>query len=212
MSQSAVRARLEAGLKALPFPVDAGQCEAMVAYLGLLNRWNAVHNLTAVRDPLQQVSVHVLDSLAVLPCIGENCKVLADIGSGAGLPALIFAIMRPQMRIYAVEASQKKSAFIRHAAIALGLRNVVVVNQRVENWQPDEHCDVIISRAMASLPLFLQLTRHLGDDRTRWLILKGAQAEKDGVKGFVVEAPIQIEVPLLAAQRTAYVATLEHTS
>ncbi|MDO4777401.1 MAG: 16S rRNA (guanine(527)-N(7))-methyltransferase RsmG [Cardiobacteriaceae bacterium] len=212
MPHNTVRARLEAGLQDLPFAVDAEQCSAMLAYLDLLNRWNAVHNLTAVRDPLAQVSVHVLDSLAVLPCIGENCATLADIGSGAGLPALPFAIMRPQMRIYAVEASQKKSAFIRHATIALGLRHVVVVNQRVENWQADEHLDVITSRAMASLPLFLRLTRHLGDERTRWLIFKGAAVEENDVEGFLVEAPVQIEVPLLDARRTVYAARLECAS
>ncbi|MDO5090155.1 MAG: 16S rRNA (guanine(527)-N(7))-methyltransferase RsmG [Cardiobacteriaceae bacterium] len=209
MPQDAVRTRLDAGLAVLPFAVSEAERDAMLAYLELLNRWNAVHNLTAVRDPVQQVSVHVLDSLAVLPYVGDDCATLADIGSGAGLPALLFAIMRPHMRVYAVEASRKKAAFIRHAAIALGLGNVVVVNHRVEAWQAEVHLDVIVSRAMASLPLFLRLTRHLGDAQTRWLIFKGAAAEEDKVDGFVIDAPQQIDVPLLAATRAVYAARLE---
>lgn len=209
MPHDAVCARLDAGLQSLPFAVDGAQRDAMLRYLDLLNRWNAVHNLTAVRDPVRQVSVHILDSLSVLPHLGENCRYLADIGSGAGLPALLFAIMRPQMQVFAVEASQKKAAFIRHAAISLGLGNVSVVHQRVEDWQYDGALDVIISRAMASLPLFLRLTRHLGGPQTRWLIFKGAAAEDDVVEGFAIEAPVRIEVPLLDAERRLYVSTLE---
>ena len=156
MAEALLRERLHAGLALLPFAVSDTQAEKMLAYLALLNRWNAVHNLTAVRDPLSQVSVHILDSLALLPFVGEECRTLADVGSGAGLPALMMAIMRPQMQVYAVEASRKKCAFIRQAAIALQLERVTVVNQRVENWQPQAAMDVIISRAMASLPLFLR--------------------------------------------------------
>lgn len=206
MPDEAVRARLQDGLNALPFAVSGEQAEQMLAYLALLNRWNAVHNLTAVRDPLLQVSVHVLDSLSVLPFIGEDCRTLADVGSGAGLPALMLAMMRPAMHVYAVEASRKKCAFIRQAAISLQLGNVEVINRRVEDWQPQVAVDVIVSRAMASLPLLLRLTRHLGNAHSRFLVFKGPEAEDDQVPGFVIEAPQAVEVPLLAAQRFVYCA------
>lgn len=208
MAEALLRERLHAGLALLPFAVSDTQAEKMLAYLALLNRWNAVHNLTAVRDPLSQVSVHILDSLALLPFVGEECRTLADVGSGAGLPALMMAIMRPQMQVYAVEASRKKCAFIRQAAIALQLERVTVVNQRVENWQPQAAMDVIISRAMASLPLFLRLTRHLGDAHSRFVIGKGPQRETDVVPGFVIEMPQVVDVPLLQAQRFVYCARL----
>lgn len=212
MPQEAVRARLESGLAALPFAVSTAQCDAMLAYLEILNRWNGVHNLTAVRDPLRQVSVHILDSLAVVPYLGETCRTLADVGSGAGLPALLLAIMRPEMRVYAVESSRKKAAFIRHAALTLGLGNVEVVNMRVEKWQPAFRLDVVISRAMASLPLFLQLTRHLGGSDTRWLVFKGAAVAEEEIPGFIVAPPLAVNVPLLDAQRTLYSARLGERS
>lgn len=211
MTDALVRARLCEGLAQLPFTASGEQAEQMLAYLVLLNRWNTVHNLTAVRDPLAQVSVHVLDSLSLLPFVGEDCRVLADIGSGAGLPALMLAVMRPQMRVYAVEASRKKAAFIRHAAIHLRLGNVVVVAKRAEDWQADEVMDVLVSRAMSSLALFLRLTRHLGDARSRWLICKGPAEEAEAVAGFVIEPPYPVQVPLLPASRFIYRAMREDT-
>lgn len=209
MTQTLVRARLREGLAQLPFTVSGEQAEQMLAYLALLNRWNAVHNLTAVRDPLAQVSLHVLDSLSLLPFVGEDCRVLADIGSGAGLPALMLAVMRPQMRVYAVEAGHKKAAFIRHAAIHLRLDNVAVIAGRVESWKADEQIEVLVSRAMGSLALFLRLTRHLGDARSRWLICKGPAEETESVPGFVIDAPVAVQVPLLAAKRFIYRAVRE---
>ena len=209
MTDARVRERLHEGLAALPFAVSDGQAEQMLAYLALLNRWNAVHNLTAVRDPLAQVSVHVLDSLSLLPFVGEDCRNLADVGSGAGLPALMLAIMRPEMMVFAVEASHKKAAFIRQAAIRLQLGNVEVVAKRVEDWQPERVMDVLVSRAMSSLALFLRLTRHLGDEHSRWLICKGPAEDAGPVEGFVVDAPCAVQVPLLQASRFVYCATRE---
>ena len=192
--------KLERGLDALPFAVDAAQRAQFARYLDLLNKWNQVHNLTAVRDAEEQVSRHVLDCLAVLPYI-EDAATLADIGSGAGLPALMLAIMRPQLAVTALESNGKKAAFIREAVRVLALANVQVVAQRVEDWQASPQA-VIISRALAAADRFIALTAHLGDANSRWLLMKGREVETLTVSGFAIHAVYPLAVPLLAGERT----------
>ena len=200
MLPAGAQEKLERGLDALPFAVDAAERAQFVRYLDLLNKWNQVHNLTAVRDAEGQVSRHVLDCLAVLPYI-EDTVTLADIGSGAGLPALMLAIMRPQLAVMALESNGKKAAFIREAARALALANVQVVAQRVEDWQAPPQA-VIISRALAAADRFIALTAHLGDANSRWLLMKGREAETLTVPGFAIHALHPLSVPLLAGERT----------
>ena len=200
MLPSGAQEKLERGLDALPFAVSAAQRAQFARYLDLLNKWNQVHNLTAVRDAEEQVSRHVLDCLAVLPYI-EDAATLADIGSGAGLPALMLAIMRPQLAVTALESNGKKAAFIREAARALALANVQVVAQRVEDWQAPPQA-VIISRALAAADRFIALTAHLGDANSRWLLMKGREAETLTVSGFAIHAVYPLAVPLLAGERT----------
>ena len=200
MLPSGAQEKLERGLDALPFAVSAAERAQFVRYLDLLNKWNQVHNLTAVRDPEEQVSRHVLDCLAVLPYI-EDTVTLADIGSGAGLPALMLAIMRPQLAVTALESNGKKAAFIREAVRVLALANVQVVAQRVEDWQAPPQA-VIISRALAAADRFIALTAHLGDANSRWLLMKGREAETLTVSGFAIQAVYPLAVPLLAGERT----------
>ena len=200
MLPSGAQEKLERGLDALPFAVSAAERAQFVRYLDLLNKWNQVHNLTAVRDAEEQVSRHVLDCLAVLPYI-EGTVTLADIGSGAGLPALMLAIMRPQLAVTALESNGKKAAFIREAVRVLALANVQVVAQRVEDWQAPPQA-VIISRALAAADRFIALTAHLGDANSRWLLMKGREAETLTVSGFAIHAVYPLAVPLLAGERT----------
>ena len=200
MLPSGAQEKLERGLDALPFVVSAAQRAQFVRYLDLLNKWNQVHNLTAVRDAEEQVSRHVLDCLAVLPYI-EDAATLADIGSGAGLPALMLAIMRPQLVVTALESNGKKAAFIREAVRVLALANVQVVAQRVEDWQAPPQA-VIISRALAAADRFIALTAHLGDANSRWLLMKGREVETLTVSGFAIHAVYPLAVPLLAGERT----------
>lgn len=200
MLPSGAQEKLERGLDALPFVVSAAERAQFVRYLDLLNKWNQVHNLTAVRDAEEQVSRHVLDCLAVLPYI-EDAATLADIGSGAGLPALMLAIMRPQLAVTALESNGKKAAFIREAVRVLALANVQVVAQRVEDWQAPPQA-VIISRALAAADRFIALTAHLGDANSRWLLMKGREAETLTVSGFAIHAVYPLAVPLLAGERT----------
>ena len=200
MLPSGAQEKLERGLDALPFVVSAAERAQFVRYLDLLNKWNQVHNLTAVCDAEEQVSRHVLDCLAVLPYI-EDAATLADIGSGAGLPALMLAIMRPQLAVTALESNGKKAAFIREAVRVLALANVQVVAQRVEDWQAPPQA-VIISRALAAADRFIALTAHLGDANSRWLLMKGREVETLTVSGFAIHAVYPLAVPLLAGERT----------
>lgn len=199
-----VEAVLRKGVAQLPFALSEAQVEKILAYLALLNKWNAVHNLTAVRNPLEQVSQHVLDCLSVLPFVEKTAHSLADVGSGAGLPGVMLAMMRSQMQVFLVEAQQKKVAFLRQVKTELALDNVVVVAKRVEDWQ--NKVDVIISRAMAATEVFLPLTAHLGDAHSSWVLMKGPSEKPLPVEGFVIDAPVAVNVPLLQAARCVVVA------
>ena len=145
--KGALAAALRDGVAALGLELNAGVEGQLLAYLDLLNRWNRVHNLTAIRDPAQQLSHHLLDCLSVLAHLPPG--PLADIGSGAGLPGLIIALAEPQRPVYLVESSKKKCAFLPTAVAALGLKAVHIVAQRVEDWPGP--VAVIISRALAEL-------------------------------------------------------------
>ena len=200
MLPAGAQEKLERGLDALPFAVHAAQRAQFATYLNLLNKWNQVHNLTAVRDVEEQIPRHILDCLAVLPYI-KDAATLADIGSGAGLPALLLAIMQPALAVTALESNGKKAAFIREAVRVLALANVQVVAQRVEDWQAPPQA-VIISRALAAADRFIALTAHLGDANSRWLLMKGREVETLTVSGFAIHAVYPLAVPLLAGERT----------
>lgn len=204
LSEAANKALLQ-GLAALPFEVTPQQTAQLVQYLTLLNQWNRVHNLTAVRDDVEQVKLHVLDCLAIVPFLPHGR--LADIGSGAGLPALMIAIMQPEREIFAVESSSKKAAFIRQAQSALGLKRVQVVAKRVEQWQ--DKVDVIVSRAMAEVNMLLDLTQHLATPNTQWWLMKALSEEHVQRAGFTQEI-LSVNVPLLDGTRTLL--RVQHTS
>ncbi len=152
----------------LPLPVQ----ETLLVFAALLGKWNEVYNLTALRNEEQVMSHHLLDSLAVLPHLG-SAKRLADIGSGGGLPGIPLAITRPDLQVALVESNQKKSAFQQQAKIELGLANVSVHCARVEAWQPEEKCDVVISRAFSDLAEFVKLSGHLLAEGGALLAMKG---------------------------------------
>lgn len=156
------RTALERGLQQLALAVPPGACDRMMAYIALLAKWNRTYNLTAVRDPLAMVSHHLLDSLAVLPHLPLPAGArVADAGSGAGLPGIPLALARPQWQVALAESNQKKAAFLRQAAIELGLGNVEVHEGRVEAWQPQAAFALVISRAFTELAQFVAACRHL---------------------------------------------------
>ena len=184
------RDALESGLEELALGLPHEAPELLMQYVALIEKWNRTYNLTAVRDPLQMVVQHLLDSLAVVPHLAGG--TVADVGSGAGLPGIPLAIARPEWQVTVNDANQKKAAFLRQAVIELGLKNVKVHEGRVEAWQPPSRFAVVISRAFAELAEFIDKCRHLG----------GVLA---AMKGVAPEATncriIRLRVPFLDAER-----------
>lgn len=158
-SADALRRRLDAGLADMGLALDAGARDRLVAYVLLLERWNRAYNLTGVRDPMEMIPRHVLDSLSALPHV-RGARGL-DVGSGAGLPGLVLAVARPDMDWVLLDSNAKKCRFLGHARRALGVDNVQVTRSRVEEFHPGERFSTIISRALSSLADFIAGTRHL---------------------------------------------------
>lgn len=176
------------------------QCK-LLNYLELLQKWNRVYNLTAIRQPEQMVRSHLLDSLAVLPHLWPGRWL--DVGCGAGLPGLILALMRPEWTFVLLDSNSKKTSFVRQVKVELELRNVSICCARVEAWQAEEKFDGIISRAFAETAKFVTLTRHLLDQEGRWVAMKGvSQQELERLPNDVkVERVVPLQVPGLAAAR-----------
>jgi len=182
--------------------------DKLLDYIALLHKWNKIYNLTAIRDPQQMVSNHLLDSLAVLPYLWEGRWL--DVGCGAGLPGLVLAIAKPEWQFSLLDSNSKKTSFVQQAIIELGVQNATVFCARAEHWQAPILFDGIISRAFAELGRFLRSTRHLAAPHGRWAAMKG-MAEKQELAGMPegcrVESIIPIIVPGLQAARSLVIAT-----
>jgi 16S rRNA (guanine527-N7)-methyltransferase len=195
---------LQRGLSELALALPAGASEKLLAYLDLLAKWNKTYNLTAVRDPMQAVSVHLLDSLAVVRELSSQAGALADVGSGGGLPGIPLAIAEPSRRVTLNDANEKKGAFLRQAVIELGLENAEVHVGRVESWQPTERFAVVISRGFASVFDFLSACRHLAAPGGVLAAMKGVYPA-DELAGIPAGCDCgdvrRLKVPLLDAER-----------
>jgi 16S rRNA (guanine527-N7)-methyltransferase len=174
MTQAAL---LASGVAEMGLDVSLETQRKLLQYLSLLSKWNKVYNLTAVRDPLEMVTLHLLDSLSVLQHI--QAKNLLDVGSGGGLPGIVLAICLPNLQVTTIDAVQKKAIFMRQVKGELGLSNLEVVHARVENYQPTENFEAIISRAFSELALFVSLTKHLLAQNGQWLAMKGQLPQGD---------------------------------
>ena len=189
-------AALERGLAELALGLREGAGAQLLKYLALIEKWNRTYNLTAIRSPLDMVSHHLMDSLAVVAHLPMTPHaMLADIGSGAGLPGIPLAIARPQWRITLNDSNQKKTAFLRQAAIDLRLPNVEVHEGRVEDWRPAMPFAVVISRAFAELTEFVSRCRHLVAADGTLAAMTGAAPQAS--RGEV----ISLKIPLLDARR-----------
>jgi 16S rRNA (guanine527-N7)-methyltransferase len=197
-------AALQSGLSELALALPPGAIDQLLAYLDLLAKWNKTYNLTAIRDPLQAVSLHVLDSLSVLRELPEGRGELADIGSGGGLPGIPLAIAEPARRVTLNDANEKKGAFLRQAVIELGLRNAEVHIGRAEQWRPAQRFAVVISRGFASVVDFISACRHLVAPGGVLAAMKGARPRAE-----LAQLPAdcdcsdvrRLRVPLLDAER-----------
>ena len=191
---------LAAGLTALGIALPEAAQLKLLAFRDLLLKWNRTYNLTALRDPQQAISHHLLDALAILPHVGTS--PLLDVGSGGGLPGIPLAIAHPDLAVTLVDTVQKKAAFLQQVAIELELKNVAVHHARVEEMR-GQYAQ-ISSRAFAELARFVSLTRHLLAPGGRWLAMKGTRPD-DELKalpaGSEVEAIIPLVVPGLDAER-----------
>lgn len=198
------RAALERGLGELALALPSGAAAKLMAYLDLLAKWNKIHNLTAIRDPLQAVSHHLLDSLAVLRELTGLAGALADVGSGGGLPGIPIAIAEPQRRVTLNDANHKKGAFLRQAVIELGLPNATVHVGRAESWHPAQRFAVVITRGFAGLAQFLAACGHLAAPGGVLAAMKGAFPEEE-----LAQVPAdcdcrdvrRLKVPMLRAKR-----------
>ena len=180
---------------------DPRQEAALLDYLALMAKWNKTYNLTAIHEPGRMLTHHILDSLVIAPHVGAG--PLLDVGSGAGLPGIPLAILRPGMKVTLMDASQKKCGFMQQAAIELKLPNVTVVHARVENFQPRGGFPQVASRAFSDLSEFVRLTRHLLAEGGEWLAMKGLYPNEEiaQLKGARVKRDVPLHVPGLDADR-----------
>ena len=194
--------QLAAGLRALGIELSAEVQAKLLAYAAFLEKWNRTYSLTALRDPKLAVSHHLLDSLAILPYVREGS--LLDVGSGGGQPGIPLAITKPELAVTLLDSNSKKTAFLQQAAIELSLKNVQVVTERVEAYQPAVPFAAITSRAFAELADFVGLTRHLLAPGGEWLAMKGQRPEAEMNKlpaGVSVTAVHRLDVPGVDGER-----------
>ena len=212
-----LHSKLRAGAVALRLDLPESVQEKLLDYLALLHKWNAVYNLTAVRDPQQMLTQHLLDCMAALPAF-NGAKHVLDVGAGGGLPGMVIAIWAqhaaPQMTIDMIDTVHKKTAFLTQVKAELGLANVRVHTGRVEQLRVAEKFDVITSRAFAELSDFIRWSGHLLQQGGRMIALKGQtqQTEKEGVPdGWRIVNKQGLQVPGLQAERhLVHIARIDH--
>ena len=193
---------LAGGIAEMKLDVPAGQQDKLMGYLALMNKWNSVYNLTSLRDPMQMVTHHLLDSLAAVSAF-EGAKNVLDVGAGGGLPGIVLAIARPDMQVSLIDTVHKKTAFLTQVKAELGLKNVTVYTMKVQDLKAGPF-DVITSRAFADLSDFVNWSGHLLEEGGKFIALKGT-APADEQERLPDEWKIQelrpIKVPKVEAER-----------
>ncbi len=200
------RELLRSGVAGLGLDLNEEAIAKLLAYLALLHKWNKVYNLTAIREKGDMVSLHLLDSLAILPHLWKGRWL--DVGCGGGVPGLVLAITQPDWEFTLLDSNTKKTSFVQQAAIELGLKNVSVHSGHVECWDAPYKFDGIISRAFAELGEFFQLTRHLLATNGRWAAMKGQPEPELGKipEWCEIEKIVGLQVPGLNAARSLVIA------
>ena len=194
--------KLQKMLALTELEVTEFQQKQLVQLVELLNKWNKAYNLTSVRDPSQMLVKHIMDSIVVSPYLQGNR--LIDVGTGPGLPGLPLAILNPDKQFVLLDSLGKRLSFIRQAVLALGLKNVEFIQSRVEEYQPEEKFDVVLSRAFASLQDMLFWCKHLPKETGHFLALKGQFPKQEIAqldKQFEFIESISLHVPNLEGER-----------
>ena len=206
-NNEALAATLASGAAALGLSLSQQQQHKLLAYLALMAKWNRTYNLTALRDPAQMMTHHLLDSLAAVTAFAGARNVL-DVGAGGGLPGVVLAIWAaeayPEMRVSMIDTVHKKTAFLTQAKAELQLGNVSVYTARVEQLQVEQDFDVITSRAFAELNDFITWSNHLLSANGRYIAMKGVLPEDEIARlpaGWKVSHTQPLQVPGLEAER-----------
>lgn len=169
---TSLQANISKGVAEMGLVLDEPAAARFADYLRLIEKWNRVHNLTAVRETRQMVVLHLLDSLSLLPHL-KGARTLLDVGTGAGLPGIPIALALPALEVTLLDSSHKKTTFLEQAKAELGLDNVAIACERVEQWRPGRTFDVVVSRAFADLAEFVAQAHHLVAPEGRMLAMKG---------------------------------------
>jgi 16S rRNA (guanine527-N7)-methyltransferase len=191
------------GVREMQLDLNDDQKGKLMDYLALMAKWNAVYNLTSLRDPMQMVTHHLLDSLAAVPAFAQARNVL-DVGAGGGLPGIVLAIARPDMNVSLVDTVHKKTAFLTQVKAELSLSNVTVYTARVEQLEVPAKFDVITSRAFADLSDFVNWSGHLLEEGGQFIALKGVAPPEEQQRlpqEWKVTGLRALQVPRLGAER-----------
>jgi 16S rRNA (guanine527-N7)-methyltransferase len=194
---------LSDGINEMKLDITPAQQEKLLDYLALMNKWNSVYNLTSLRDPMQMVTHHLLDSLAAVPAFAGARNVL-DVGAGGGLPGIVLAISRPDMKVSMIDTVHKKTAFLKQVKAELELTNVSVHTMKVQELEVSDKFDVITSRAFADLSDFVEWSGHLLAEGGKFIALKGVapSEERERLPAQWKVTDLQpLQVPRLGAER-----------
>jgi 16S rRNA (guanine527-N7)-methyltransferase len=203
MSLSQNQQALELGIKTLGLSCSSQQIQQLLAYLEMLQRWNKAYNLTAIREPIQMVRLHLLDSLAIHPYV-QGVKHIIDVGTGPGLPGIPLAILNPNINFTLLDSNGKKTRFLFQAINDLSLANAKEINHRVEKYQPEQSFDIVLSRAFSSISDMLTQCDHLVSDSGCFLAMKGKKPDSELsqiTKDYKVVDLSQINVPQVDSER-----------
>jgi 16S rRNA (guanine527-N7)-methyltransferase len=196
-------AELQSGIETLGLNCSSDQIDQLLAYLEMLQRWNKAYNLTAIRDPIQMVRLHLLDSLAIHPYI-QGAKTIIDVGTGPGLPGIPLAILNPNVNFTLLDSNGKKTRFLFQVINELSLTNAKDINQRVEKYQSEQLFDVVLSRAFSSISDMLGYCDHLVSETGSFLAMKGKKPDSELsqiTKDYKVIDLSQINVPHIDSER-----------
>ena len=188
------------GLQRMDLALSDQVIDQLMTYLDLVEKWNRVYNLTAIREREEMIKLHFLDSLSILKHV--HVKNILDVGSGAGFPGIVLAITKPELKVTVMDSVNKKTTFMQQVKSELSLTNLDVVNSRVEDYQPTTLFEAVTSRAFANLKNMMSLTQHTLQKEGVWLAMKSKDVKQE-VEAFEKNqyTLIPLEVPFINAER-----------